>query len=251
MCLRPSVWPGHWSSLITQWPRHHHHTDRGHYRCRDKTTTSSTQHSLGQVLNWSAGSLVIIWDSGSVKKPCISMSPINHLYYGSAEYQKTHQIARYMWPGNMPGGMWYQQSEGRCDEGGMVLAASGMGVACWPSFLALIGHTSGDSGRWLARDSPPMRAEKQWHWPWPGYLGWWGTQWGLLTCYAIYHNYNTTTQIRAYRKIILKKPQEQQVCLFQVKKHLTFWLEDQATLSVFIANQCMIGGHFCWFYDRR
>ena len=117
----------------------------------------------------------------------------------------------------------------------------------WP----LIGHTSGDSGRWLARDSPPMRAEKQWHWPWPGYLGWWGTQWGLLTCYAIYHNYNTTTQIRAYRKIILKKPQEQQVCLFQVKKHLTFWLEDQATLSVFIANQCMIGGHFCWFYDRR
>ena len=39
-----------------------------------------------------------------MKKPCISMSPINHLYYGSAEYQKTHQIASYMWPGKMPGG---------------------------------------------------------------------------------------------------------------------------------------------------
>ena len=58
------------------------------------------------------------------------------------------------------------------------------------------------------------------------------------------HN-NTNKSLQCYRKIILKKPQEQQVCLFQIKKHLTFWLEDQATLSVFIANQCMIGGHFC------
>ena len=217
------------------------------------------QHNIALDKFWTT--VLDLWlSSGSVKKPCISMSPINHLYYGSAEYQKTHQIASYMWPGNMPGGdvisavrgeMWW----GRNGVGSLWWAVLASNLEwelladhqSWP----LIGHTSRD---WpligqehpsheggetvtltVARISRVMR----------------NTEWGLITCYAIHQNYNTTTHVRACRKIILKKPQEQQVCLFQVKKHLTFWLEDQATLSVFIANQCMIGGHFCWFYDRR
>ena len=73
--------------------------------------------------------MVDLWlSSGSVKQPCISMSPIHHLYYGSAEYQKTHQIASYMWPGNMPGG------------GGMISAMGEMGDVireewCWQPLM--------------------------------------------------------------------------------------------------------------------
>lgn len=140
------------------------------------------QHNIALDKFWTT--VLDLWlSSGSVKKPCISMSPINHLYYGSAEYQKTHQIASYMWPGNMPGGDVIS-AEGRCDEGGMVLAASD--GRCWHLIwngscsltinlgLSLVTHP--ETGLWLARNIPAMRAEKQWHWPWPGHHGWWGTQ---------------------------------------------------------------------------
>ena len=65
MCLRPSVWPGHWSSLITQWPRHHHHLDRGQLQVsgQDNNIINSTQPWTSFELKcWISGYHLGLWE---------------------------------------------------------------------------------------------------------------------------------------------------------------------------------------------
>ena len=78
----------------------------------------------------------------SVKQPCGWLSPINHVYYCSAEYQKTHQIASYMWPGNMPG-------ERRGDDNSSEMGDVMREEWCWQPLMGGAGILSGMAcGRW-------------------------------------------------------------------------------------------------------
>ena len=207
-----------WSLVITpwswhcasSWPCHHHHPWPGTFT---GVETRQQHNQLNNLENCFEQRGWHLWlsPSLSVKQPCGWLSPINHVYYCSAEYQKTHQIASYMWPGNMPGERrgddntdWW---DGRCDEGGMVLAAShgrcwhliwdgswtltitpGLSLVTHPEILHL--HWPEAPHPWWAEDSDTDR----------GWCGAWAQAHHMSHCYCLL--FIRTTTKRACRKTI-------------------------------------------------